>query len=316
MALKKSEKTALVKLLSAFIQADGAVNRNELSYLNYLVRTLDISLTEIKSSATLTFEEAIRVLQKSHYDDRIAILKMVQQMSLSDKDLSEEERIMMVILFILLQIDDSISGRLRADVISIKSGKARTRREVVYLEATENPTANASIRQTYEQIETFFTDHGFEFIYLPYIIGQLKSKQVFFRELLSYIDPVLSEDQLASIPAALDRYDTVGFTRDLFLNEFLRDPKMLDSPAFLFPLPFRDGDLMRDYFILHLPEAVSPSEVLQIFFNLFKQVPQFDFRTRDNHSDEEVNQYDLHHAILPEAEIGRASWRERVLRLV
>ena len=94
MKFKEIHKTALAKVLSDLIQSDGIVNQGEMDCLTHVFKVLNITAASTKKSASLTLSSALSYLKSLGNVEKMAILKIFQQLSLSDDSLDPNESLL------------------------------------------------------------------------------------------------------------------------------------------------------------------------------------------------------------------------------
>lgn len=272
MSLKNPHKTALVRLLSEFAKADGEVNQNEIFYLEYIDSLFQISATDRKNAVSLTLEEAVRRLKRLSLPERYGVLRMVQQLSLSDNDLSSEESLLLTALSLSLDLHHPELPNAR--ILTINRFTGDVKGNVLFVEAEWDELCNCQIRSEYDTIQALLQQEGYEFFYLPEIIRKLGKQQDSFVNTLRYLHPELTSSQLAGIGDNIQQLTTSFFTREMFLNQLNHQELGIDTPAFFFQLPDLHGAREVNFLLLHIAPGHSPLSQLRSFFD-FRQNIEF-----------------------------------------
>lgn len=265
MAFRNSHKIALVRLLSEFVNADGEVNQNEVFYLRYIDRLYDISAADRKNAFSLSLEEAVERLCQLSVRERFAVLKMIQQLSLSDDDLSTEEAMLLTAVMLALKLPQASLPQAR--IVTVDLFHKNSEKNVLFAETEYNDLINRQIESDYQRINSKLHEEGFEFFYLPEIMRNLESRRTTFHNTLQYLHPELTSDEILLIDNHLSRMDTMYFTRQMFASP-------LPVAAFCFQLPDLNGGGPVNYLMLELPVTANPYEILQSFFNLHHHISE------------------------------------------
>lgn len=268
MSFKNSHKIALIRLLSEVVKADGEVNQNEIFYLEYIDQLFQINATDRKNAVSLTLEEAVRRLKQLSLPERYGVLRMVQQLSLSDNDLSTEESLLLTALSLSLNLHHPKLPNAR--ILTINRFTGNVEGNVLFIEAEWNESCNRQIRSEYDAIQTLLHQEGYEFFYLPEIIRELRKRQDSFGNTLRYLHPELTGVQLTEIGDNIKQLTTSSFTREMFLNQLNHQELGMDTPAFFFQLPDLHGAQEVNFLLLNIAPDDSPFNLLCSFFD-FRQ---------------------------------------------
>ena len=84
MKFKENHKNALAKVLSDLVQSDGIVNQGEIDCLNHVYKVLGITSANQQKATTLTLSQATHLLKSLGHAEKMAVLKIVQHLSVSD----------------------------------------------------------------------------------------------------------------------------------------------------------------------------------------------------------------------------------------
>ena len=105
MKFKENHKTALSKVLSDLVQCDGIVNQGEIDFLQQVYALFNITLTSRKKATNLSLSEAVNMLRSLGNQEKIAILRVFQQLSLSDDSLDPSESLLITALLLSIGIE-------------------------------------------------------------------------------------------------------------------------------------------------------------------------------------------------------------------
>ena len=250
MKFREIHKTALAKVLSDLVQCDGIVNQGEIDFLQQVYALFNITLTSRKKATNLSLSEAVNMLSSLGNQEKIAILRVFQRLSLSDDSLDPSESLLITALLLSIGIELPETQGLNANFVSIPSLSFDTRNAVLYVEPTYNRKVNACIKRDHEAICKLLHQSQREFFYLPKAIDDLKSKKKTFRNTLSYIEPTLSEAQLDLIDKHLPKLDSVFLSKEIFLNYLNANGLKINKPSFFLKIGNMKPGIYQDFLIL------------------------------------------------------------------
>lgn len=275
MKFKEIHKTALAKVLSDLVQCDGIVNQGEIDFLQQVYELFNITLTSRKKATNLSLSEAVNMLRSLGNQEKIAILRVFQQLSLSDDSLDPSESLLITALLLSIGIELPETHGLNANFVSIPSLSFDTRNAVLYVEPNYNRKVNASIKRDYDAICELLRQSQREFFYLPKAIDDLKSKKKTFRNTLSYIEPTLSEAQLDLIDKHLPKLDSVFLSKEIFLNYLNANGLKISKPSFFLKIGNMKSSIDQDFLILETGNAPLQTleRLIQLNTNILKINP-------------------------------------------
>ena len=266
MKFKEQHKTALAKVLSDLLQCDGIVNQGEIDFLQEVYGVLDITSTSRKKATNLSLSEAVATLKSLGNQEKIAILRVFQRLSLSDDALDPNESMLITALLLSIGIKLPETEGINANFVSIPNLNFDTRNAVLYVEPAYDEAVNASISRDYEAICALLQQSQREFFYLPKVIHDLESKKTTFRNTVSYIEPLLSEAQLDLIDSKLSELDSVTLSKEIFLNYLNANGLKISRPAFFLKIGNMRPGAHQDFLIIEIVD--SPLQTLERFIRL------------------------------------------------
>ena len=250
MKFKEIHKTALAKVLSDLVQCDGIVNQGEIDFLQQVYILIGITPTSRKKATHLSLSEAVDTLKTLGNQEKTAILRIFQQLSLSDDSLDPSESLLITALVLSIGIQLPETQDINTKFVSIPNLSFDTHNAVLYVEPNYSRKVNACIRHDYEAICELLRQSQREFFYLPKAISDLKNKKKTFRNTLNYIEPTLSEDQLDLIDARLTQLDSVFLSKEIFLNYLNANGMKINKPSFLFKIGNMRPSTSQDFLIV------------------------------------------------------------------
>jgi hypothetical protein len=283
MKFKEIHKTALAKVLSDLVQCDGMVNQGEIDFLQQVYALFNITLTSRKKATNLSLSEAVNMLRSLGNQEKIAILRVVQRLSLSDDSLDPSESLLITSLLLSIRIELPETQGLNASFVSIPSLSFDTRNAVLYIEPNYNRRINACIKRDYEAICELLHQSQREFFYLPKAIDDLKSKKKTFRNTLSYIEPTLSEAQLDLIDKHLPQLDSVFLSKEIFLNYLNANGLKISEPSFFLKIGNMKPGVHQDFLILETGShpLQTLERLVQLNDNILKINPPVDSKKEE-----------------------------------
>ena len=261
MKFKEQHKTAIAKVLSDLVQCDGIVNQGEIDFLQRAYSVFSITLTSRKKSTNISLSEAVRTLKTLGDEEKSALLRVLQMLSMSDDDLAGNESQFITALLLSIGIRIPEIESIKAEFVSIPNLSFDTSNAVLYVEPYYDQDVNDSIERDYDAICKAIRSLGREFFYLPHVIRDLENKKDTFRNTLSYLEPTLSEEQLDHINRNLAQLSSVFFSKEIFLNHLNANGLNIDKPALFLKISTPITGRGQDFLIIEING--SPLETLK-----------------------------------------------------
>lgn len=252
MKFKEPHKTALAKVLSDLVQCDGIVNQGEIDFLQRAYSVFHITPTSRKKATRLSLAEAVRTLKTLGDKEKAAILRVLQKLSMSDDDLARSESQFITALLLSIGLRLPETEGIKAEFVSIPSLNFDTRNAVLYVEPEYDPSVNARIKRNYDAICKTLESTEREFFYLPQVIRHLENKKATFRNMLDYLEPTLSAEQLDHIDRNLAQLSSVFFSKEIFLNHLNANGLNIERPAFLLKTGMTGTPHGQDFLIIEI----------------------------------------------------------------
>ena len=283
MKFKENHKNALAKVLSDLVQSDGIVNQGEIDCLNHVYKVLRITSANRQKATTLTLSQATQILSSLGNTEKIAVLKIVQNLSASDDTIDHNESLLITALFLAIGIVLPEAEGIKASLVTLPSLNFDTRNAVLYVESKFDKNVNQQIEKQYDSISQMLHSSEREFFYLPKVMRDIQAKKSIFRNTLSYIEPTLSEEQLDIIDRDLCQLDSVALSKEIFLNYLNINGFNLDRPSFFFKIRSARPSSHQEFLILEIKD--EPLTTLQRFYALESNIANL---KPDNLSEKEL----------------------------
>lgn len=270
MTFKENAKTAVAKVLSDLIQSDGIVNQGEIVFLRQAFKELKIDGSHLKKSGSMTLADAVTILKKCGSAEKTAILQAIQRLSGADGDIDPNEALLVAALTLAIGISLEGTQGLKAELVSISGKGFDLRDAVLYVEPSRDKKTNLAISKEYGAISQLLEGRGKQFFYLPLVMKELNGKRRTFRQMLRYIEPLLSDEQLQLIMHDMKGFGTPMLSKEVFLNQLDSREFQLEGPAFLFKIDnLKSGDC-QDLLLIYIDH--SPLDTLERFYRLNDQL--------------------------------------------
>ena len=276
MKFKETHKTALAKVLSDLIQSDGIVNQGEMDCLTHVFKVLNITAASTKKSASLTLSSALSYLKSLGNMEKMAILKIFQQLSLSDDSLDPNESLLISAMLLSIQIELPETQGIHASLVSIPNLAFDTQNAVLYVESNYDTDINAKIENEYDSICNLLKDSNREFFYLPKVMQEMSRKSNTFHDTLSYLEPTLTDEQLGLINTNIKLMTTADLSKEIFLNYLNVNGFNLNKPCFFFKISNKMPSRFQNFLILEI--ASDPLLTLQRFYQLNSSITQLEIK--------------------------------------
>ena len=270
MTFKENAKTAVAKVLSDLIQSDGIVNQGEIVFLRQAFKELKIDGSHLKKSGSMTLADAVTILKKCGSAEKTAILQAIQRLSGADGDIDPSEALLVAALTLAIGISLEGTQGLKAKLVSIPGKGFDLRDAVLYVEPSRDKKTNLAISKEYGTISQLLEGRGKQFFYLPLVMKELNGKRRTFCQMLRYIEPLLSDEQLQLIMHDMKVFGTPMLSKEVFLNQLDSREFQLEGPAFLFKIDnLKSGDC-QDLLLIYIDH--SPLDTLERFYRLNDQL--------------------------------------------
>ena len=276
MKFKESHKTALAKILSDLIQSDGIVNQGEMDCLTQVFKTLGITSSCTKKSATLSLSKALFMLKNIEKVEKMAILRILQQLSLADDSLDTNESLLITAILLSINIELEETKGIEAHLVSIPNLEFDTQNAVLYIEPAFDKDINRKIEDEYNAISGLLQEKQREFFYLPKVIQDMERKSNTLCDTLNYLEPTLSEEQIDHINENLGQMTTAYFSKEIFLNYLKTNDFTLDSPCFFFKISNLMPSRFQNFLILKING--DPLETIKRFYMLNSNISNLEIQ--------------------------------------
>ena len=266
MKFKENHKNALAKVLSDLVQSDGIVNQGEIDCLNHVYKVLGITSANRQKATTLTLSQATHLLKSLGHAEKMAVLKIVQHLSVSDDALDHNESLLITAMLLAIGINLPETESIKANLVTIPNLNLDTRNAVLYVESEYHESINQLIGKQYDAISKLLHSSQREFFYLPKVMRDIQGKKATFRNILGYIEPTLSEEQLDIIDRDLELLNSAALSKEIFLNYLDINGFNLKQPSFFFKINSARPSMHQDFLILEIND--DPLTTLQRFYAL------------------------------------------------
>ena len=310
MKFKEIHKTALAKVLSDLIQSDGIVNQGEMDCLTHVFKVLNITAASTKKSASISLSIALLYLKSLGNVEKMAILKILQQLSMSDDSLDPNESLLITAILLSIQIELPETQDIHANLVSIPNLAFDTQNAVLYVEPTYDTNINAKIEKDYDSICKLLKDSNRDFIYLPKVMQEMSNKSNTFSDTLSYLEPTLSDEQLSLINTNIKLMTTADLSKEIFLNYLNINGFLFEKPCFFFKISNKMPSRFQNFLILEIDS--DPLQTLQQFYQLNNSISQLKpngltdkeerslkkLKVKENHEEKDEVQYMGFHKVI------------------
>ena len=276
MKFKDKSKTAIAKILSDLIQSDGIVNQGEIDYLHIVCKELGISLANLQKSENISMSEAVSILKNCGKGEKAVLMHIIQQIVMSDNNLSPDESLLVTALLLALNIEIAETHDLKATVISVPGLNFETRNAVLYVEPYFDKDINSSILKDYDKIKKVLGKQGMDFFYFPIVQDSINHKKNTFRNMLRYIKPAFSNVDIDLIENGFERMSTETLSKELFINYLSERGQILERPSFFLKISSSARLVSHDYLVVEICD--TPLDTIKRFCflkdNVTKIIPK------------------------------------------
>ena len=283
MTFKENAKTALAKVLSDLIQSDGIVNQGEINYLRQVFKALKIHESHLKTAGTMSLADAADTLRGCGASEKTLLLYIVQQLANADGCCDPCEAFLSTALFLSIGLDRPETQGLHAQIVSLPDTHFDPHDTVLFVEPERIPETPSKgqpaddrrsdpMKSHHEAISQLLQRRGKQLFYLPHIMAGIQEKKTTFLQMLRYLEPLLTEDQLQLIEHDLGGFRSSDLSKEIFLNYLNARGFHIAHPAFLMKIDHARTDTSQDFLLLDAPH--DPLQTLERFFALTDQVMQ------------------------------------------
>ncbi|MDE5886805.1 MAG: hypothetical protein K2H46_04370 [Muribaculaceae bacterium] len=228
----KREKIAVARIFADLIKADRIVDIGEMEYWEEICSKYGINREIHLEAKHLSFSDALTVICNS--DDhslKPELLADCRRMTVSDGFCAHSEALIISAITFLLDKENNVA----TEVYSIpRSNFNIDMATMVYVESDYDKETNEAIISNYRAIFRELQIAGFHFIYLPQIIGHYKETEpTRFKQILSFLAPDLSEENINAAYSSLVNMTTDRFCEDILCNKCGIDNLRHTYPALL-----------------------------------------------------------------------------------
>lgn len=301
MKFKENAKIALFKVLSDLIQSDGVVNQGEIDYLKHVATMVGITKSSMKKSESLSLSEATAILRNLGDAEKTAILCIIQQLSVSDDSLDPNESLLITALLLSIRICLPETNDINATLVSIPNLAFDTQDAVLYVEAEYNETINRLITKEHAAICKLLDKKERSFFFLPEVVRDMESKKTTFSNIIQYIAPSLSEEQLSVINNCLLQFTSVALSKEVFLNYLNVKGLNISKPAFFFKIQNKRSIHFQDFLILEING--DPLQSLQRFYKLNDSILKLGIQHLDTTEQSSLSRFMMLKNSLPKNEL-------------
>ena len=271
MTFKEHAKIALAKVLSDLIQSDGIVNQGEINYLKQVFKVLKIHDSHLKAAGTLSLADATRILSGCGDAEKSLLLHLVQQLAGADGDCAPCESFLSTAIVLAIGLERKETHGLHAEIVSLPNPLFDPHDTVLFVEPeTLSNDAQGLTQQQYEAISLLLRQRGKQFFFLPRIMADVQEKKSTFLQMLRYLEPLLTEDQLQLIGHDLSGFRNSDLSKEIFLNYLDVRGFHITHPAFLIKIGKARMDVGQDFLLLEV--LGNPFHTLKRFYSLTDKI--------------------------------------------
>lgn len=255
-----SKRTAIARLVSDLIRSDNIIDEAEMIALDEFEDVYGIRQQNLVEAQLITFSQAVSVLRDNL--DTISKEKLLRQLcriAMIDSVCTEQEALLLTAIDYCLDSDYGTG----ADMLTCESDTivGTNNKFIVYVESECDEEINEEIQdeKIFQAICSEMRLYGFDFIYIPFIVSELKKKShQYMRKVLKYMSPNFDDNTVDDIYDRMLTMTTPQFTSDLLFKKM--DLKVSNTdPALMINI----GSSLVPY-CKEIPESKVYTEFLKI----------------------------------------------------
>ena len=213
--LGRAQKVAFARVLSDLIEADFIMEEREMAFFEEVIAREGFGITDnmLVEGKKMTLATAVDVLKGLDVGEREIVVEVMKNLAMVDGVCVPEEAMQ---LFALQQ-----AMECGASIYSVPtSGAAVDNMTAVFVESGEESDTAKSIELNYEAISDDFAKAGFEFIYVPFVVGDYRRMDTgYLNKVVRYMIPSVSSAKVEAICSDLQHLTTSKFCRDLLYKK-------------------------------------------------------------------------------------------------
>ena len=255
---KNSHRSAIARIFTAVINADGVISEKELEFLEGVLKPkYQLSDEDFDEAGGLSFVEAVQLIKREvgsysgiSYKE---LIDDIDALAWADGNVHTKEALLC--LAFRHAVDDG-ANYLGVKLVSCNENHLKfSKKEIIYVESEVDALTNEVIDCNYELINYLLQSFGFQFVYIPKIKERfLEYTDEYQKEILRYLYPYVDTNEMyKSFVGRLFQANTVDFT-NMLLSDSVKDkvkPSLLIKIASTLD---KSHDNMTDFILLDVTE--------------------------------------------------------------
>lgn len=253
-ALTALQKRAVFKIAVDLIKADNRIHYKEISVLEHIQDSLNLSQDELDLIHYMTLDEAVNALRDLERDTALELIELFSGIMKADSDISFDENILLT--SVVMSIADS-SKEWVCVITGTKTDIKVSDDQIVFLEKEYSPETHKVLDDKYDSllISKAFTDVGLQLFYLPSVLGDLgvrtgddrspSGRFGLLQKSMGYLMPSGNKNKIENIESIMDSFDTTMFFK-VVMTGLNISPDRFPFSSFLM-IKIRDSVLLDDY---------------------------------------------------------------------
>ena len=227
--MKSNERIAYIRIFTDLIMADTVIDAAEMEYFAELRSAFKFTRQEEIEASAMTLAEAVEIMRESDRDTRAELVRRCRELSVSDGFCARSEALLIMAVTKAL---DSFWGEVSRVYSFPKHTFNIPTSCIIYIEGQPTEYIDSAIERNYRALFSEFRLAGFEFIYIPHVIGHYREAPSGLMEsIVGFVAPKLSEEgRRASVDKLLEM-NTSEFTKDILCNKLGMESLRSTTPA-------------------------------------------------------------------------------------
>jgi hypothetical protein len=209
--MKAAERSAITRILIDLIKADKVIDSREMELYRSLKIQFSISKKDETSAYSMPLSRAITIISEMPEDDKEEILKIFEDMTVSDGFCAREEALLVLALHYCLRLAPEDSCVISKEIDNSLFGD----NQVLYVESQHNKQINSEINLNYREITNELKLGGLDFVYIPQIAHHyLTTPRDLLSDVILFLSPAYNERLVAELVTKIKLLKTDSFCID------------------------------------------------------------------------------------------------------
>jgi hypothetical protein len=209
--MKAAERSAITRILIDLIKADKVIDSREMELYRSLKSLYSISKKDETLAYSISLADAISTISVMTELEKNDILKVFEDMTVSDGFCAREEALLILALSFCLRLSPEDSCVISKEIDNSLFGD----NQVLYVESQHDKQINSEININYREITNELKLGGLDFVYIPQIAHHyLTTPRELLSEIILFLSPSYDDHLVAELVTKIKLLKTDSFCTD------------------------------------------------------------------------------------------------------